>query len=481
MRPLVALLTATVLLAPVSASPSSAARPTGPPSTALRWGSCPSPAAPAELRCATLRVPTDYSRPHGRQTTLTISRLPAGNPQLRRGVLITNPGGPGQAGLLLPAALAHQLPPQLLDRYDLIGFDPRGVGHSTPVTCGGSALPSDDLIYPYPGPDGSIARNVAYARTTAAACARHGGPQMPHVTTANTARDMDRIRAALGERRISYLGWSYGTYLGAVYRQLFGNRVDRMVLDSAIDPARVWYDQYRTMSRAADRRLDDLTAWAAARHADLGLGATPAAVRRRYLRVAAGLDREPVTRADGVVVTGAVVRAETFRALYHDDWLPTVRQWLDPSALPPAPPETVDPAVPADNATAALYGVVCGDVTWPRDVRRYRDAVRDDRRRWPATDGMPANIWPCAFWHRPPVEPAVRVTPGGPRNTLIVQNLRDPASPSTGGMRRALGPGAVQITVDAGGHGVLGNGSCADRHAVVFLTDGLLPAHDQRC
>jgi hypothetical protein len=255
-----------------------------------------------------------------------------------------------------------------------------------------------------------------------------------------------------------------------------------MVLDSAIDPNRIWYEQYRTMSPAADRRLDDLTAWIAARHDEYQLGATPDAVRRHYLSLADRLDRAPVTRPDGVVVTGAVLRTDTFQALYQDRRFPTIaRQWRDPASAAPVPATPVDPAGPADNAVAALYGVVCGDVAWPRDPDRYRDAVRDDRRRWPATDGMPANIWPCAFWHRPPVEPPVRIIPGGRRNTLIVQNLRDPATPATGGLRAALGAGAVEVTVDAGGHGVLGNGSCADEHAAAFLTDGGLPAADQRC
>ncbi len=479
MRPAAALLTATLLVTP--ATPTAAATPAVPPGTALRWGLCPTPKAPSALQCATLDVPMDYTRPHGRQITVTISRLPATDPGLRRGVLLTNPGGPGAAGLLLPAALAGDLPPPVRQHYDLIGFDPRGVGHSSPVTCG-LTPPPGNLLYPYPGRRGSLERNIAYARTTAAACARHGGPLLPHVTTANTARDMDRIRAALGEPRISYLGWSYGTYLGAVYRQLFADRVDRMILDSAIDPRRVWYEQYRTMSPAADRRLDDLTAWIAGRHDQYQLGTTPHAVRRHYLRLAARLDRKPVTRADGVVVTGAILRADTFRALYHDDLFATIAErWRHPAAVPPPPTIPTDPAVPADNTTAALYGVVCGDIAWPRDISRYRAAVRDDRRRWPATDGMPANIWPCAFWHRPPTRPPVPITRSGPRNTLIVQNLRDPATPATGGMRTTLGPGAVEVTVNAGGHGVLGGGSCADHHALTYLIEGTLPDTDQTC
>jgi pimeloyl-ACP methyl ester carboxylesterase len=122
----------------------------------------------------------DYARPHGRRITVTISRLPATDPGLRRGVLLTNPGGPGGSGLLLPAGLAGQLPPEILQRYDLIGFDPRGVGHSTLVTCGLAEPPAADLVYPYPGSGGSIARNIAYARTTASGRAPSGSDHRPN-------------------------------------------------------------------------------------------------------------------------------------------------------------------------------------------------------------------------------------------------------------------------------------------------------------
>ncbi len=178
MRPLAALLAATLLVAPTA--PAAAAPPAAPPTTTLRWGACPAPGAPAALRCATVRVPMDYARPHGRRITVTISRLPATDPGLRRGVLLTNPGGPGGSGLLLPAGLAGQLPPEILQRYDLIGFDPRGVGHSTLVTCGLAEPPAADLVYPYPGSGGSIARNIAYARTTASGRAPSGSDHRPN-------------------------------------------------------------------------------------------------------------------------------------------------------------------------------------------------------------------------------------------------------------------------------------------------------------
>lgn len=220
------------------------------------------------------------------------------------------------------------------------------------------------------------------------------------------------------------------------------------------------------------------------------LGATPDAVRASYLASATALDRTPLPKPGGAPITGAVLRAETFLALHNDGAFSSIAAlWRDvATALNNrqsttrtlnSTSSTTD--IPRDNFFAALYGVVCGDVAWPRDIARYQRAVRQDRLRWPATDGMPANIWPCAFWHHKPIEPTIRITAGGPRNTLILQNRRDPATPATGGMRAALGTGAVQVTVDAGGHGVLGANACAGEHAVTFLISGALPTADQHC
>src|SRR5256885_11829772 len=136
---------------------------------------------------------------------------------------------------------------------------------------------------------------VALARDVATRCARQHGDELPHASTADTARDMDRIRAALGEPKLSYLGYSYGTYLGAVYTTLFPEHSDRILLDSAVDPTLVWYRMWRTWDQAIALRLPDFTAWAAARDATYHLGATQAAVTRTYYALADRFDRSPAT------------------------------------------------------------------------------------------------------------------------------------------------------------------------------------------
>jgi pimeloyl-ACP methyl ester carboxylesterase len=455
----------------------------------LSWAPCDT-ASDSRLECADLSVPLDHRAPRGRSITVAVSRLKAADPAKRRGVLLLNPGGPGGSGLDMPLFLAQTLPADVVDRYDLIGFDPRGVGRSTPISCGIPDSTPFDLILPYPAPNGSINRNVAYARATARGCAATAGDLLPHITTANTARDMDRIRAALGEPKISYLGYSYGTYLGAVYVSLFPQRTDRIVLDSAVDPARVWYGVWSSWGEAIALRLPDFTKWAASHDDVYHLGATPRAVERTYYRIAGRLDHSPV-EFPGITVNGNIFREQTRGALYDDRAFPDLARFWQEFSDPADPPArsaalatgAAEPA--ADNSVAVLYAIVCGDVSWSRDITRYARNSAASRRMYPATAGMPANIWPCAFWAHRPVEPPVKVTDRGPRTVLILQNLRDPATSWRNGygLRRALGHRAAFVTVNAGGHGIYGirSGPCTDAIATGFLAAGELPAHDQFC
>ncbi|GIH94570.1 alpha/beta hydrolase [Planobispora siamensis] len=539
------LLAAVTVAAMTAGAPTPAGARTGTPEPAATgagraapvWGECPPgesgiPRDPRQ-QCATLRVPLDYRAPRGRSIEIAISRIGTAQPGSRRGILLSNPGGPGDGGLDLPSRLAVVLPRQVLDQYDLIGFDPRGVGHSTPVTCGLDLVRHFTLRLPYPAPDGGIERNIAFARDTAAACAEHSGDLLPFITTANTARDMDRIRAALGEPELSYFGLSYGTYLGAVYISMFPGRADRIVLDSAVDPNLVWRDMLRTWNEAVAVRLPDFLAFAAERDAVYHLGTTPQEVGRTFDRLIAALDRQPLPIPDGPLIDGNALREITRSGLYFDGYFPLVAEtWQELAATVPGSAvdsatvdsATVDSAtvdnailarldrldrldrlgsaggaggaggtgdgggtgtseVPADNRTAALYAVLCDDVAWPRGVAVYARQVAADRRAWPATAGMPSNLWPCAAWPTRPVEPPVKVTGHGPRNVLILQNTRDPSTSlvSARGLRAALGRRAVMITVDQGGHGVVGLGSCADEAMSSFLATGTLPARDRFC
>ncbi|MFD7734230.1 alpha/beta hydrolase [Kitasatospora phosalacinea] len=460
------------------------------------WTDCPAdpsgaPVDPA-LRCTTVRVPLDYGAPHGRTIEIAVSRLATAKPGLRRGVLVHNGGGPGVASLHLPSAMAAGYPREVLDRYDLVGFDPRGVGHSTPVTCG--RTPAEvpwQKVFPFPAPDGSIAPNVRFARDLARDCLTAGGDLVRHLTTADTARDLDRIRAALGEPRISYRAASYGTYLGAVYAQLFPGRTDRFVLDGNVDPNTTWQNRLASWDGGGELRFADFAAWAAARDADLHFGATPAAVRANYLALAAELDRAPVDHPAAGPVDGNLWRTLYRLDSYHTALFPEIADWWSYLAADGAGPVPYwwlakgdTPGVPADNDVAALVAVLCNDSPADRDPARYQRAVTASRARNPLLAGMGANIWPCAFWPAP-AEPAVRVTDRGPAGILLLQTTRDPATPYAGalGMRAALGQRARMVTVEGGNHGAYdpATPSCAVRAADRFLATGALPAHDLSC
>jgi len=481
------ILLAGVAVLSLSAVPVAAAEAGG-----VVWGACPgAPVVDPRQECATVRVPMDYRAPGGDRIELAVSRIRTAKAGLRRGVLLLIPGGPGSSGINRPSSYVSRLPVEVLDRYDLVGFDPRGVGRSTPVSC---RLATDDIapahLYPWPAPDGNIAGNVERARRIAETCGRDGGELLRHISTRNEARDIDRIRRALGEERISYWGVSYGTYAGAVYATMFPERTDRVVLDSSGDPnprrvARGWAANYGV---GVEDRFPDFAAWVAARHTEYGLGADATAVRETFLRLAAGLDRQPLPwpGANPPQLTGNVLRSTMLSALYSDADFPRLaglmRAAMASGPLPslPAPPESVQ-----QNTTAAAIGTLCNDVGWPDSVRAHQRDVDRDRLAHPLTAGMPVNIFPCAFWPHPLAERTTRITPHGPSNVLLVNNLRDPSTPHSGAlrMRRAFGDRARMVSVDSGGHGAyLANGNaCGDRTVTAFLVDGTRPAHDILC
>jgi len=406
-----------------------------PPASTIPWGQCPA-LAEGQTRdprqaCGTLQVPLDYRAANGRTIEVAVSRIPAAKPAQRQGVLLLNGGGPGPS-LDVPSILAPLLPAGVIDRYDLVAFDPRGIAHSTPISCGRSAeelVRDQELeVLSFPAGNGSIHRNVAYSRAMSKRCAAESGDLLLYLTTANVARDMDQIRLALGERRVSYHGLSWGTYLGAVYRALFPRRVERMVLDSSVDPNVRGYDDFRTFGVAMEDRFPDLARFAVEHSDTVGFGTTESQVRAKYLAVTAKLDRKPVTvPGSGAPLTGNLVRMFTVLMSYSDSSLPTLTQlWRAAANFADGSPTSEDvalarqianglvatgtlPGVPQDNLFSVGWAISCGDARWPRDVRTYARNTAADRAAHPLTAGAPANVTPCSFWKFRPIEPAVRV------------------------------------------------------------------------
>ncbi|TWD84048.1 alpha/beta hydrolase family protein [Kribbella amoyensis] len=461
--------------------------------TAIKWSDCPADVAkgvpmPEGMQCGTLKVPLDHRDPDGKQIDIAVSRLASKKPEQRRGVLLTNPGGPS-SGLGYPAFLvATGLPKSVLDSYDVIGFDPRGIGRSTPVTCDLTvAQLVDGNIPPYARNAADVAKRAAESKKLAEQCASSKTASMlPFLSTANTARDMDKIRAALGEEKASYAGASWGTHLGALYTTLFPDRSDRIVLDSNLDKGGWDYASDRLWSQGVEDRFPDFAKYVAANHREYGLGWTPAQVRSKYLELGARLDKKPVESPDGTF-DGKLFRQITFGFLYGAPQMPVLASvWksLDANQAPPPLPGGDDAAAGAENLVSGRYYIICNDSSWPKSLATYQRNVAIDRIKYPLFGAAGANVQPCAYWPKA-IEKPVQVTDEGPSNVLMVQNLRDPATPLAGalGLRKAFGDRAVMVTADQGGHGVypMGKNQCANHAVTQFLVKGERPARDYHC
>lgn len=479
-----------VLAAGLAAVPASA----NSRATAVEWGPCPDFGPPTSdlpsverLECGTVTVPLDYRRPHAERIEVAVSRLASTNPAKRRGVLLLNPGGPGGPGLDLPVLVAEAGAPQsLLDSYDLIGFDPRGVRFSSPVSCGFTIDQENQLPPSYPAGPEDVADRLGVVRGLMQQCEdAYPGGQLRYFNTPNTARDMDRIRIALGERKISYFGISYGTYLGTVYTSMFPERSDRFVLDSAVGPDWVWHMEFRKFGLGGELAFIDFANWVAERDSTYHLGATRTAVYAKTLELFGEADQNPDP------LFGTFVRWQTFSALYSAlsyQPLAEALQALD-SQSPAAAKAKLQRAgladPPADSSSTLQEAVLCNDAAWPTSVAKYQRDVAVDRQRYPLFGAMMANMWPCAAWPFGQVERATQVNDQGPRNILILQNFRDPATTYPGAvlLRKDFAKRSKLVSVDQGGHGVyiVTPNTCANALATAYLVDGKMPAHDRFC
>ncbi|QTZ90172.1 alpha/beta hydrolase [Streptomyces auratus] len=472
-----------ITIAALPAAPVHAA----PPPPALHFGACPdsvpAPPAPDRVECASLHVPLDRSHPDGKQLRLAISRVRASGPASeRRGVLLVNPGGPGGPGLAYAVTKRAKLPERVRRSYDVIGFDPRGTGHSAPADCG----PMGGL-FSSPGPDPvPVGRTAEKAyldglRGTADDCARGVEYALPYLSTTETARDMDAIRAALDEHRIGFLGVSYGSYLGAAYAARYPHRVGRMVLDSVVGPWG-WYDFDLRQTRALVRQRAVFFAWAARSAQRFGLGADAAAVRGAYQRVRDGLARHPVNGFGAAEFDRTVYRAlgRTERWASLADGL---RGYLRDGTVEP-----LRPAEPFDSAAsrtheAANRTVKCADGPAPAPSRVLAD-IRRMRRLdpQPVLTGMEASV--CAYWHHRPAHPTPLGSPQAPP-VLLIASAHDPVTPVEGAraLQRRL-PGSRLVTLhDDYSHGVFASrgNSCVDGAAAAYLVDGSVPHTDVHC
>ena len=481
-------------------------------SQSVDWGPCGAPTAaqgggeaPAPLpdgtpwECGTLTVPLDYGDPDGETLSIALIRARAASGGNRLGSLVFNFGGPGGSGVATLPRLSDAYA-ALHDGYDLVSFDPRGVGESAGVVCLSDAE-IDALGQHDAGPPRTPAEERAVldrARAYAAACQRNAGDLLPHLTTENTARDLDLLRAALGERQLNYAGTSYGTKLGAVYAHLFPERVGRTVLDAVVDPTSDVIErglrQAEGFQLALDSFLDDCARFASCPVP--GDGAGPEA--NRWLEELFGeLARSPLPTADGRSLTGGLAVTGVLSLLYSEGSWDYLRRALAQAAEEGAG-DLLLAAADSYNGRddqgrystlhAANTAINCADFASRPTLETVR-AREDDFAAASPVFG-PTLAWSllsCAGW---PVtgtsdQPEVSAEGAGEGEILLLGTTGDPATPFAGAerMQRALGGDVgVLLTYEGEGHGAYTSGDpCVTRAVDAHLLAGTTPEDGTVC
>jgi pimeloyl-ACP methyl ester carboxylesterase len=443
-----------------------------------------------------LSVPLNHSDPNGPTIKIAVSRIKHTSSAAKyQGIILTNPGGPGGSGLDLNVFLIAQLQAEgsaadkaAVADYDWIGFDPRGVGSSSPaISCAPYYFngprenynPRNQQILTY-----WLNRSARYDQKCEAHSARQAA-LLDDMTTVDSARDMDSIRAALGQNKISYYGFSYGTYLGQVYSTLFPSHVRRLIMDSNVDPRKVWYQANLDQDIAFNRNIKIWFGWLAQHHSFYHLGKTEKAVEKRFYAEKARLFKHPI---QGVVGPDEWIDVFLEAGYYQQTWLQwgsALANWLNThSKKADATIVSLYKAVdtPGDDNGFAVYNAVqCTDVQWPTSW-----AVWSQDNHWVnkiAPFETWANAWfnaPCLHWPAPAASQTPMLIDGsGIHNALLIDETLDAATPFGGSLEvRKLFPNSVLLAEPGGtthADSLFGN-LCVDNTIANYLASGKLPS-----
>jgi pimeloyl-ACP methyl ester carboxylesterase len=492
-------------IATPNATTSTSASPSGPTTTApstqpltghgigkyyhqkVDWADCDS-----GFQCATVAVPLDYDKPDGRSITLAVVKRPANDQDARVGSLLINPGGPGQSGISYAESTDKVFDQTLLDHYDIIGFDPRGVGASTPIEClDDDGL--DRLIASDPDPDtpAEVTANAALLKNFGQQCLKHSGALLGHVSTVEAAKDMDILRALVGDRKINYFGASYGTFLGATYANLFPQRVGRMVLDGAEDPAlsrrQFGLAQAEGFQTALDAYIDDCI-----QQPDCPLGGDREAALQKISEFLDQLDRHPLPGDGDRQLTEGLGLIGIILPLYVKDYWPLLTQGLTQAfdgdgstllALADAYTHRGSSGY-KDNSDEVIYAVNCLDHPHTVTVAQVRRSIPSYQRAASVFGRVFAwTEYACSEW---PIKTKTQAAPlhaRGAAPILVVGTTRDPATPYKEAVALAseLDSG-VLLSRDGDGHTAYGMGnSCIDNTIDTYLVDGTVPPNGKMC
>jgi pimeloyl-ACP methyl ester carboxylesterase len=488
-----------LLLSTTSVAHADSARVDGghPPVPQLQWEACgfTPEAVAAGVECARAPLPLDYDQPRGAQVEIAVGRVPATDPTQRIGSLFINFGGPGGPAVDYLQSQGAGIFGALNQRFDIVAFDPRGVGQSTPaVDC--QVPPEPGPFPPLPTPlNVDVKALVADAQAYVDACLTANGEILEHVSTANVARDMDALRAGLGEEQLSYLGFSYGTLLGSTYATLFPDRYRALVLDGAVDPdlflnhpADEWEVTIASFEDALQRFLD---ACAADQVACSGFGGIDPLAAYDALLADAEATPIPVLDfpADPTPVTADEIRVVTAQLLYSK------RAWgFLAKALAAA--EKGDGTIfrqlvallsGGDPAFGdRFFAITASEQRWSTDIDSYLKRGEDEWTKFPhfwflgAYSNIPYALWPKH--DKDAFTGPFEADPSAPR-ILVIGNTHDPATPysEARGLTEQLG-NARLLTMDGDGHTAYGgNSACIDSAADSYLVAGTLPAKGTVC
>ena len=476
-------------------APASGSDPTGMPTSwspqPLQWSTCKGhPGSAAGMRCATLRVPLDWSDPAGEQIDLAVAKVPAsGGADERLGTIVTNPGGPGGSGVAFVAS--NPFGGELALRFDQVSWDPRGVGASTAVTCGETAASA--FLHADPDPDTAAEQATLdqLARAVSDDCAMHDADLLAHVGTSDVARDLEALRLAIGDGPINYVGFSYGTQIGQLYAEMFPTGVRSMVLDGVVDPSLGFTEFLIGQVEGFEAAFAEQAAACAKETDACGV----ADLSTAYDRVKERVERDPLPASAGPGTGSSAGRsvgpAELATAAIYTGYRTDGWRDLGPALATALDGDGSGLASLSDGyhdlgGYAAYAGVVCSDTPPPADPTAWKAFADQARARSPRFGGSIANeLLPCATWPvrsaQVPAAVDASVASDAPP-VLVVGNTGDPATPlsnarSVAGRMRS----AVLVTVDIDGHTAYGRDRCATKVIDAYLLSLTLPAGPTIC
>jgi pimeloyl-ACP methyl ester carboxylesterase len=444
-------------------------------------------------QCARVRVPLDYANPGGRSISLAVLKRPADDPGNRVGSLVVNPGGPGGSGVDYATNASSYFGPNILRNYDVVGFDPRGVGESTPIHCL-STHQLDTMVASDPDPEtpGQIRYSNALLRELGRGCEQHSGALLAHVSTVEAAKDIDILRAALGQTKLSYFGASYGTYLGATYAGLFPTRVGRMVLDGAIDPTLSTEQMDLAQAHGFEVALRSYVGHCV----DAGncfLGPTVDAGTRRIHALLNHLENHPLPGADGRMLTAGNGVLGVWAPLYNKNYWPILDSALKAALSGQGAPllslsdayTSRGPNGYTDNSLEALYAVNCLDHPDSIPSSKVSSYVPEFEKASPTFGAIFASsLSSCSYWPVHSHKAAAPIHAKGAPPILVIGTTRDPATPLAWAqaLAKQLDSG-ILIKRNGDGHtGYDAGNTCVDTTVESYLVSGQVPArHEVDC